>query len=146
MIIGGSICGFVAAAIDLFLWNPTYSSTAVFLVAKIKQLDQPQPDRNGQRDRDIEMVNANDPMVAEQEMMNSLDSLKKVAENVGPAKIMATTSAGPICLDQAAGDDSSEFVCGVRPRYSPILRSLSRSRSPEIITNVLGQVIARVHG
>jgi uncharacterized protein involved in exopolysaccharide biosynthesis len=140
MIVGGCVCGFVAAAMAFALWNPTYSSTAILLVAKIEQA--PDPTQIGTGRRDIEMVNAGSAMAAEQEIMNSLDSLKKVAENIGPARIMAKYTRGTnVSLNVAAQMiQASLFVDS--PRYSPILKVTFSSRSPEIVTNVLGQVIA----
>ena len=140
MIVGGSVCGFVAAAMAFALWNPTYSSTAILLVAKIEQA--PDPTQIGTARRDIEMVNAGDAMAAEQEIMNSLDSLRKVAENIGPARIMAKYSGGTnVSLNQAAQMIQANLFVD-SPRYSPILKVTFSSRSPGIITNVLDQVIA----
>src|ERR1039458_4066269 len=143
MIVGGILCGLIAAGLTFALWNPTYTSTAEVYIPEIFVTKNPLEQSGDVR---VERTSSSTSALStEVDILRSLDNLKVVAEIITPAKILAkygipTNMSAEQSVTTAAQIIQANLFADSPRGTSDMLVSFS-SRSPEIVQAVLDQVV-----
>lgn len=135
-----SALGFVLAAAAYKFAPPAYESEAKLFIRYISEgraltpagvaTNSKSPDQRGETIMD-----------SEREMITSWDLAKQVAVTVGP-ELLLGPSAAQVDVNQAASLIKANLAVEAPPRSS-VIRLVFRHSNPEIVQNVLAELIAR---